>query len=130
MISFSQAGTPEPGQTTKVSSATTPVLLNADLRPEVDALAILVAKKYRISIQATRDLIGAAYHEGHRAGLDPLLILAVISVESRFNPIAESDMGAMGLMQSFLPSTGTRSKRPAGARCLTRLPTSVSAPAC
>jgi soluble lytic murein transglycosylase-like protein len=98
LISFSQARTPEPSQMTRVSSATTPIL-NADFRPEVDALAILVAKKYRISIQATRDLIGAAYREAHLAGLDPLLVLAVISVESRFNPIAESDMGAMGLMQ-------------------------------
>jgi soluble lytic murein transglycosylase-like protein len=67
--------------------------------PEIDALARLVAKRYRISTEATRGLIAAAYREGRRVGLDPLLIVAVIAVESRFNPIAESNAGAQGLMQ-------------------------------
>lgn len=70
-----------------------------DPRPEIDALATLIAKRYRISSETTRGLVAAAYREGHHVGLDPLLIVAVIAVESRFNPIAESDAGAQGLMQ-------------------------------
>jgi soluble lytic murein transglycosylase-like protein len=65
----------------------------------IDALADVIARKYRISPEATRDLVGTAYREGERNGVDPLLIIAVMAVESRFNPIAESDAGAIGLMQ-------------------------------
>ena len=68
-------------------------------REHVEALTALVAKKYRISPKVGRELIGTAYREGARTGVDPLLIIAVMAVESRFNPIAESDAGAMGLMQ-------------------------------
>jgi soluble lytic murein transglycosylase-like protein len=44
-------------------------------------------------------MVEAADRAAREVGLDPLLVLAVISIESRFNPIAESAMGAKGLMQ-------------------------------
>jgi soluble lytic murein transglycosylase-like protein len=65
----------------------------------VDALSAVVSKKYRVSYVATRSMIDMAYREARQNGLDPMLLVAVMAVESRFNPIAQSDSGAMGLMQ-------------------------------
>ena len=67
--------------------------------PQHKVLAGYLARRYRVAGDATVDLVGESYAVGRVVGLDPLLILAMISVESRFNPIAESDMGAKGLMQ-------------------------------
>jgi soluble lytic murein transglycosylase-like protein len=66
---------------------------------DIEAVSGEVARRYRISQDATRELVTAAYGEGLRIGLDPLLIVAVMAVESRFNPIAQSVGGAIGLMQ-------------------------------
>ena len=63
------------------------------------ALAEFVSKRYRVSLDATLELVSAAFAAGEQTGLDPLLIIAVMAVESRFNPIAESVAGAKGLMQ-------------------------------
>ena len=65
----------------------------------IDALAGFLARKYRVSQDAIRDLVTTAYAEGGRLGVDPLLIIAVMAVESSFNPFAESVAGAKGLMQ-------------------------------
>jgi soluble lytic murein transglycosylase-like protein len=63
------------------------------------ALANYLARRYRVAPEPLEELVDAAFAAGRLTQLDPLLILAVIAVESRFNPIAESDYGARGLMQ-------------------------------
>jgi hypothetical protein len=63
------------------------------------ALSEFVAKRFRVSQDAAFDLVTLAHGAGNQLQLDPLLIIAVIAVESRFNPIAESRAGAKGLMQ-------------------------------
>jgi len=62
-------------------------------------LAEYVARRYRVSQEVAFDLVAVAHKAGREFQLDPLLIIAVISVESSFNPIAESVAGAKGLMQ-------------------------------
>ena len=63
------------------------------------ALVDFLAKRYRVSGEAVERFIGLAHSAGQITKLDPLLLLAVMAVESSFNPIAESVMGAKGLMQ-------------------------------
>lgn len=64
-----------------------------------ERLARHLARRYRVSPDVVRELVGDAYAVGREQGIDPLLILAVVAVESSFNPIAESSFGAKGLMQ-------------------------------
>lgn len=62
-------------------------------------IAAFLASRYRVSQDVIREFVNISFAAGSRLGVDPLLIIAVMAVESRFNPIAESVAGAQGLMQ-------------------------------
>jgi soluble lytic murein transglycosylase-like protein len=58
-----------------------------------------LAKRYRVAGDAANMLVGATYRTAKEVKIDPLLVLAVMAIESGFNPFAESPVGAQGLMQ-------------------------------
>jgi soluble lytic murein transglycosylase-like protein len=58
-----------------------------------------ISKRYHVAGDATYMLVSATYQTADELKLDPLLILAVMAIESGFNPFAESPVGAQGLMQ-------------------------------
>ena len=70
-----------------------------DLPKEQAAVAFWLSKKYRVAPEPLSALVAEAYEIGTRAKIDPTLILAIMAIESSFNPFAESTMGAQGLMQ-------------------------------
>jgi soluble lytic murein transglycosylase-like protein len=58
-----------------------------------------IARRYRVAEEAVSAYVATAYFAGAMHSVDPLLVLSVMAVESRYNPVAESTMGAKGLMQ-------------------------------
>ena len=71
------------------------VSLNPRMRGALD----YVSKRYRVSTEALQPIFATAQVVGRELRLDPLLIIAVIGVESGFNPFSQSVVGAQGLMQ-------------------------------
>ena len=63
------------------------------------ALTFWLSKKYRVAPEPVGALVSEAFSISSRTKLDPTLILAVMAVESGFNPFAQSSVGAQGLMQ-------------------------------
>lgn len=70
-----------------------------ELPKEQSAVAYWISKKYRVAAEPIAAIVAEAYEQGAQQKIDPTLILAVMAVESSFNPFAQSSVGAQGLMQ-------------------------------
>ncbi len=63
------------------------------------AIASWISRRYHVAPEPVSRLVQEAWSVGRRAKLDPTLILAIMAIESSFNPFAQSSVGAQGLMQ-------------------------------
>lgn len=70
-----------------------------DLAPSQANVALYLARRYHVADEAVRVMVATAEVAGRQQQIDPLLILAVVAVESSMNPFAQSPVGARGLMQ-------------------------------
>jgi hypothetical protein len=84
----------EPTAVDRVTAA-----LPGDLPKQQASVAMWLSRKYRVAPEPLGALVAEAFDIGERAKLDPTLILAIMAIESRFNPFAQSPVGAQGLMQ-------------------------------
>ena len=69
------------------------------LNPKMRGALDYVSKRYRVSTEALEPIFATAQSTAKELRIDPLLIIAVIGVESGFNPFSQSVVGAKGLMQ-------------------------------
>ena len=85
------------GEPKAVARAT--ALHPADLPQPQAALAHWLSRKYSVAPEPVAALVAAAHDIGAKVEIDPTLILAIMAIESGFNPFAQSPVGAQGLMQ-------------------------------
>ena len=70
-----------------------------DLPKDQASMAFWLSRKYHVAPEPISALVAEAFDIGPKYKIDPALLLAVMAVESSFNPFAQSSMGAQGLMQ-------------------------------
>ncbi len=69
------------------------------LSPRMQGALEYVARRYHVSTDALQPIFSTVQSASRELRLDPLLIVAIIGVESGFNPLSQSVLGAQGLMQ-------------------------------
>lgn len=63
------------------------------------AITYWLSRRYRVSPEPMAALVTEAWAVGERSQIPPTLILAIMAIESKFNPFTSGTQGAMGLMQ-------------------------------
>jgi hypothetical protein len=91
--------TGDANEASRASAGSTSGVVETVQEREQRALAEFIARRWRIADSAATSFVSIAYRAGKQHGVDPLLILSVMAIESRYNPVAESTVGAKGLMQ-------------------------------
>jgi hypothetical protein len=71
----------------------------AELSRQQSAVAYWISRRYNVAPEPISRLVQEAWAVGRRVNLEPTLVLAVMAIESGFNPFAQSHVGAQGLMQ-------------------------------
>ena len=90
----------EPIQPEPIKARPTPVPTPV-MSAQAQKTAQYIASTYHIAREASELIVHEAFKAGAENHVDPFLILAIIAVESHFNPIAESEVGALGLTQTM-----------------------------
>lgn|GEM_PF-2229671 len=92
-----------------------PIIVRVSAKPSLSEFAVSPSSRGRRSLASrggyrlntmTIDLAPIIYRHATRYGVDPLLVRAIVKVESNFHPQAVSCSGAMGLMQ-LMPGTAS-----------------------
>lgn len=63
------------------------------------AITYSLSRRYRVSPEPVAALVTEAWEVGERSQISPTLLLAIMAIESKFNPFTAGTQGAMGLMQ-------------------------------
>lgn len=71
----------------------------AEAKATQEKLAARIASHYRIEPRFAQQVVGMAHEAADKQGVDPVLLLALVGVESSFNPKAVSHANARGLTQ-------------------------------
>lgn len=69
------------------------------IRNKMIALAEHISDEHDIEYKKAQKIIDTTFLEAERANIEPILMLSVIGVESKYKQFAKSKMGAVGLVQ-------------------------------